>query len=174
MGPGRRNKPDAVAARRVKVAQMYLRGAWQSDIAAEVGVSQGQVSQDLKAIRSEWRQARVATFEEKVEEELAKVDNLEREYWQAWEKSKSDYSKKSIKKKGSAEKPTSLERVDTEVITMGDPRFLAGIQWCINKRCEILGLDAPKKLEHSGHIGKTDDELAAEIEHLRKIVNGSA
>ena len=27
----------------------------------------------------------------------------------------------------------------------GDSRFLQGIQWCINKRSELLGLDAPEK-----------------------------
>jgi hypothetical protein len=29
----------------------------------------------------------------------------------------------------------------------GNPAFLAGVQWCINKRCEIFGFDAPKKNE---------------------------
>ena len=26
----------------------------------------------------------------------------------------------------------------------GDPRYLTGVMTCINKRCQLLGLDAPK------------------------------
>lgn len=171
-----RNPKHIVLERIARIAALYRQGWYQYEIAEDVGVSTAQVSRDLDAIRKEWLDSSIRNFDESRAEELAKIDNLEREYWAAWEKSKSNYNKKSTKRKGKARDaaPDYMEQTDTEVILMGDPRFLAGIQWCINKRCEILGLDAPKKLEHSGHIGKTDDELAAEIEHLRKIVNGSA
>jgi hypothetical protein len=36
----------------------------------------------------------------------------------------------------------------------GNPEFLKGVQWCINKRCEILGFDAPKKNVLSGEDGQ--------------------
>ena len=39
---------------------------------------------------------------------------------------------------------------------IGDHRFLEGVQWCINKRCELLGLDAPLQLQHSGQIQLED------------------
>jgi hypothetical protein len=35
----------------------------------------------------------------------------------------------------------------------GDPRFLAGIQWCIEQRCKILGLLAAVKNELTGKDG---------------------
>ena len=35
----------------------------------------------------------------------------------------------------------------------GDPRFLAIIQECGKRRCEIFGLDAPKQQEHQGPGG---------------------
>ena len=31
----------------------------------------------------------------------------------------------------------------SEETTLGDPRYLQGIQWCIQERCKILGLYAP-------------------------------
>ena len=34
---------------------------------------------------------------------------------------------------------------------VGDPRFLMGIQWCINKRCELMGLDAPKSSKQTNY-----------------------
>ena len=39
---------------------------------------------------------------------------------------------------------------------IGDPRFLDGIMKCISKRCEILGLDAPKKAAFSNADGTID------------------
>ena len=160
MKAGRRNKKDAVAIRRVEVARMYLQGKWQIDIAMELGVSQGQVSSDLSAIRKEWQKMRIATFEEKLQEELAKVDNLEREYWEAWNDSKKNYKRKATKQSGKTarKKPEYIEQTETEVISMGDPRFLSGIQWCINKRSELLGLNATLKLELENRMTITLDD----------------
>ncbi|MHC4984512.1 MAG: hypothetical protein ACYTF6_15275, partial [Planctomycetota bacterium] len=51
----------------------------------------------------------------------------------------------------------------------GDPRFLAGVQWCIERRCKILGLDAPTKAQASLlniNMGNLTDE------QLRRIADG--
>lgn len=149
----RKNKIEGVRERRAKVAKLYLQGWYQADIAKEVGVTQQQVSLDLKALKKEWLASSIRDFDKARDNELFKIDNLEREYWAAWEKSKTDYSKKSIKAKGTKKELNQVEKTDTEVIMIGDKRFMDGIQWCINKRCEILGLDAPKKQELMGEGG---------------------
>ena len=102
--------------------------------------------------------------------ELAKIDNLETEYWTAWEKSKEDYKQKSTKAKGTGEVAITLEKTTKEVIVYGDPRFLAGIQWCISKRCDIIGIDAPKQTTM-----KIVDEFANKTEEeLERIARGEA
>lgn len=150
----RKNKIESVLERRVKVAKLYLQGWYQADIAKQVGVTQQQVSSDLKALRKEWLASSIRDFDKARDQELFKIDNLEREYWAAWEKSKTDYSKKSIKAKGTKKELNQVEKTDTEVIMIGNKQFLDGVMTCINKRCEILGLDAPKKQELTGAGGK--------------------
>lgn len=33
------------------------------------------------------------------------------------------------------------------MVNMGDPRYLAGVQWCIEIRCKLLGIEAPKRVD---------------------------
>jgi len=49
----------------------------------------------------------------------------------------------------------------------GNPAFLRGIEWCINKRCDLLGLDAPKKLENMNY-----DMSILPDEYLDRIAGG--
>ena len=35
----------------------------------------------------------------------------------------------------------------------GDPRYLAGVQWCVEQRCKILGLNAPQKVAPTDPTG---------------------
>ena len=79
-----------LAARRQQVAAAYLRGEYQADIATRFGISQQQISLDLKTIRAMWLQSAVRDFDAARAEELAKIDAVEAEFWGAWEKSKKD------------------------------------------------------------------------------------
>lgn len=132
-------------------ASLYLRGKSQQDIANELSnsrpytISQQQISVDLKAIYARWRQSSLVDFDEKKNKEIAKVDELERTYWQAWEDSRTEKQITSTKRTtGETVKDEASIRKERSV---GNPAFLAGVQWCISKRCEILGLNAPTKME---------------------------
>ena len=142
MPGGRSNrKKEAVAERRADVADMYLKGYFMADIAKKWKVSISQISLDLKIIYKLWLQSSIRDFNELKNRELIKIDNLEKEYWKAWEKSKEDYEKQ--KKEYKEAKLQKLNK--EEIISFGDPRYLQGVQWCINKRCEILGVNATLK-----------------------------
>jgi len=137
---------------RRRIAEMYLRGELQADIAVELKLSQSTISNDLADLREEWKKAALMDFNDRKAQELAKVDNLEIEYWSAWKRSQQDAEIETVKRKGTLSKLDGVSTIPIEGTKRtegqsGDPRFLQGIQWCINKRCEILGLDAPKKLE---------------------------
>ena len=130
----------------------YLRGEFQSSIAEDMGVSQPTISNDLKTLQARWLKSSLLNVSTWKAEQLAKVDQLEREYWLAWERSQEDAETEVIEKIGKADKdgkPTAdrIKQNKRKEGQSGNPSFLSGVQWCINKRCEILGLDAPKSHE---------------------------
>jgi hypothetical protein len=86
--------------------------------------------------------------------ELEKLNILERTYWEAWEKSQTDTTISQTKKKGSPKSVDSIEKIENERYSTGDPRYLQGIERCIEQRCKILGLNAPKEIkgEFSGNL----------------------
>ena len=155
-----------IADRRQKVAEMYLRGMYQSVIAEDLGCDQATISRDLTALRREWLDRSVNHIEQKKAEQLAKIDRLEVTYWNAWERSKENAEVETVEQIGVKTKtqkgvngeeysivPERIKKNKRTEGQLGNPAFLQGVQWCINKRCEILGLDAPKKQEHTGKDG---------------------
>lgn len=144
------NNKYIIAKRRQEISALYLQGKPQYEIAELVDVNQSQVSRDLKHLKKEWLKSAIRDFDEAKSQELAKIDNLEQEYWDAWEKSKEDYKQTTKRAKGKNEKTTEKEQIEKNVIVFGDPAFLKGVQWCIDKRCKILGIDAPQKIEPVG------------------------
>lgn len=154
------NPKHVILERRNKVSQLYLKGWYQSQIAAELGYTQQQISKDLKRIHEDWLKENTHNIDILKQRELSKIDNLEREYWESWEKSKENYQQKIIKAKGDKEKASAVERTTKDVIVYGDPRFLQGIQWCVERRCMIMGIDAPKVSKVS--INKLGKDLADE------------
>lgn len=49
----------------------------------------------------------------------------------------------------------------------GDPRFLAGVQWCINRRCILLGLDTPSKAQ--ANMGSQTIDALSDDEKKQRI-----
>ena len=156
----RKDKPDRSIAQqerdRREISRLYLQGMYQADIAERLGLSQPTVSRDIQVLIDEWKVERVYDINEAKARELAKVDNLELEYWEAWHRSQLNAEKEIKKGKGITKdgKITAQEIQKVSEGQSGDPRFLSGVQWCIERRCLILGVDAPKKTELTGKGGK--------------------
>jgi transcriptional regulator with XRE-family HTH domain len=153
-----------VLSRRAEVARRYLQGEMQEQIAQSFGVTQGQISQDLKAIRAAWLASAVRDFDALKAQELAKIDAVEREYWLAWERSKKD-KEISVQEGGEVDPQTRKPRIKKVVMRResqaGNPAFLAGVLTCIERRCSILGLDAPKRF-----VIRWDDLTDEQIDRL--------
>ena len=137
-----------------RIAELYLEGWLQADIAETLGISQSTVSNDLKALQKQWLASSLIDFDQAKAREIAKIDKLEWEYYQAWHRSCEDAETviEKGKGKGGEKNPTSVEKTVQRKGQAGDPRFLTGVQWCIERRCKILGIDAPVKQEQSGSI----------------------
>lgn len=133
------------AERRQHVAARYLKGAMQSEIAREVGVTQSQVSLDLKALRQLWLASAVRDFDEAKAQELAKIDQIEIAAWRSFEKSLEPREITLTEgTEGGDRTPTRKASVRREG-SAGDPRWLQVIQKCVDTRCQILGLFAPTR-----------------------------
>lgn len=125
-----------------RITSLYLRGWRQVDIATELGLSQQQISYDLRTIQERWRKSTAINLDEAKQKELSRIDELEREFWAAWEASKTERTKARQEKgaKGVITK-ASMEKEQRD----GNPAFLNGVLSCIDRRCKLLGLDAPEK-----------------------------
>lgn len=135
-------KKTEMANRRREVAERYLRGLYMAQIAEELGVDTATVSRDLAELRKEWLDRSINHIDQKKAEELAKIDRLEVEYWNAWKRSQENAE--TIIDKDTPKGHVYERRVTGQ---SGNPSFLDGVMECIKKRCEILGLDAPKKAD---------------------------
>lgn len=157
--------------RRVQVAHHYLSGKGQPTIAKIIGVSQRTVSNDLALIRKEWMEKATLDFTEAVSEQLAKLDKLEIEYWEAWEKSKTellttDTMVEVVGAEEGGEEIVGAKRVSQHRMPReGNATFLAGVERCIAKRCELLGLNAPTKIVAATIVSGVPDD------HVDRLLN---
>ena len=132
---------------RAEIAALYLRGKLQSEIADIINASRDytlsrqMISYDLKRVQEAWLESSIRDFDELRAQELAKIDTLERTYWDAWERSCEDAETRRIV--GNAESPNRVSK--TSKTQNGNPQFLAGVERCIERRCKLLGLDAPTR-----------------------------
>jgi hypothetical protein len=127
-----------------EIAALYLQGWIQAEIADHLAknrtyrISQQQISADIRAIQKRWLDSSVRSFDEARAQELAKIDNLELVYWSQFEASKDPIIKRKTAKKVDGRTTEATQEVS---LGTGDPRFLQGVQWCIERRCKLLGLD---------------------------------
>lgn len=145
-------------SRREKVSFMYRRGMTQVAIAKELDINQSNISRDLKQIRSEWLESRVKDFDAAKEIELQKIDEVERQAWAAWERSVGVVERRTTRKKDAGDRSES-EATVVKTDQAGDPRFLQNVLDCIQRRCKILGLDAPEKHAETDSKGNDLDRI---------------
>lgn len=143
--PGRREALE-LAERRLLVARFYLQGKSQLEIAAQCQVDQSTVSRDLQALRAEWFAQAASDVGRRMSEELAKVDLLERTYWEGWQRSCQPVGLRTRKPAAPGAQCESPEDASPD-LSPGDPRFLSGVRDCIEQRIKLLGVqDLDRKL----------------------------
>lgn len=148
------------------VSEYYLKGMTYRAIAKKLeedherSVSIVTVGNYVKRLLLEWKEERVTTVDNMKTVELTRIHRLETTYWEGWERSlegskKSNTKQRARPRKSVAEGGEVVEDMDVYSAekssytedTYGDPRFLAGIQWCISMRCKILGIEAPLEIK---------------------------
>ena len=154
MSKGRKGRSrEQILKDRAEIANRYLAGSTQADIAGELGLSRQQIGYDLNAIREEWLRSSLTDFNQRKAEELARLDRLEREYWNAWIESKKETQVSTTEQTKGGEGGDRLRAVVRKEQQTGNPQYLAGVQSCIEQRCKILGLHAPTVTQLTGPGG---------------------
>lgn len=146
----------------LQVSELYLKGWILADISKKIGISINTTSKLLGEVKKRWLVNQVNNFELRKSIELERIDKVEREYWEAWERSKRGQKKKiSVRLNRTTMRGDSSEDTESEEFldTPGDPRFLEGVQKCIAMRTRILGLEESTKIEHSGTINVNNYQM---------------
>lgn len=166
------------------IARLYLRGKSQQEITDELNtqyysndpISRQQISYDIRLIIDRWERSAVNHIEQRKAQELAKLNLVETAAWDGFEKSLQDREKRitGINARGSIDTTTQEGQA-------GDPRYLDIILKCVDKRCQILGLDAPTKIAPTDPTGQkeytgamSDEERAARISAILSQVQQRA
>lgn len=172
--------PFEIARDRLVIAEWYCQGIPQHEIADRLGVTRQQIGYDLAMIQVDWAAKRDRLLDVHKAEQLAKIDVLEREHWAEYHRSKQPFTRtvkhaEAVKDKDG---PQPTRAVVTTEERLGDPRHLAGVAWCIEQRCKILGLYAPTRIaveqieaevrEQAQALGLDAEAAVAEV---HRIVN---
>lgn len=158
------------------VAEMYKKGYSISKIAEEVKqrmnttCSKRTIWNDINALLKEWRETRIEDIDLRLQYELECIDDSICELWKQWEKSKEDYTKQHNKRvgipmpqdasgdgdgepnnRGGAGDIVTIKREQSEsnVVGLGDPRYIAEIRQQQMERRKLLGIYAPEKRDIS-------------------------
>lgn len=145
--------------RRCEIYKMYVRGESMMIIAQKLDIDISQVNRDLTIIRDRWIESTQLSYAQNQAEQIAKIDNLERESWESWYKSQNPIESETIRtesilrteevkqEKGKPKPiptakmvPVKTTREKHKKKQVGDPKYLDLIAWCIEMRCKILGL----------------------------------
>lgn len=130
---------------------------------AEQHISRQQVSSDIKAMRKAWTDEVKQRGDDIIGRDLMVIEQLEREAWEAWEKSKKEQVKKSTRKNSDGGGGEYTTMTASTLSSYGDPRFLAEIRSLIAERAKLLGIYAPEKKLISGKVELTAVPENAEI-----------
>lgn len=150
------------------IAHRYLNlHQTQPEIAAALQVCQATISNDLKLLVDRWTKSGLMDLNRAKAQELERINHLELVYWDAWEVSKQDKeSTLAEKTEGNEIRTKAQQRKEGQV---GSPSFLAGVQWCIDRRCKLLGLDAPTKIAPTDPSGTKEYDNLTDEQRLAKL-----
>lgn len=121
-------------------------------------ITKQMVYWDMQQLLIEWKRERMDNIDDYVTQELRKLDKMEVELWEAWERSKTgrtrEKNRQNAKPRKVLEDGDNPEYYGYEETTMetsaGNPRFLDLLLNVQQRRAKMLGFDAPIKVEIPG------------------------
>lgn len=141
-------------------ADLFVKGYTYRDIAKKLNehnrengldyqVTYKTVFTDINQVLIDWKKERFDEIDNYIQLELKKLDKMEVELWNAWDKSKSGKRKTKIvggSINGGVIRGGNLDNRQLED-TNGDPRYLDLLLKVQERRAKLLGYNAPVKLD---------------------------
>lgn len=136
-----------VAIRRQKIADLLVKNCAIAEIARKLELAESTVYKDAKVIEKQWLESVSIEFSERLAREAAKLDRMEAEAWEAWERSKSPEVEESTdtepsesgKGRHKVKKRTTKKRHSN-----GNVHYLYVVDRCIEKRMRLFRLAEPE------------------------------
>jgi hypothetical protein len=144
--------PEQRELNRARIAELKLKGHSLTEIARGLGMTHWQVLYDLRIVVKRWQDSALANVDEMRGRELAKLDIMEKEAWEAWEKSKGKKRTKTYEAGYAAGEAVPEKQTAREEETFGDPRYFDLLLKCMDRRIKLLGIEAPAKDEDAGVV----------------------
>lgn len=154
--PSKIVKSRTIEERRARVADFILMGRSAAWISLALSIGRATVDRDVRAIRKEWEDRRLDGHDAKVARQLARVDRIEAETWDAWERSKAPQEKTITRSTRTSDGSERLHSELVKVEQVGDPSFLATLTRLQQIRMEIEGTKAPVRQDVEVRLGVDD------------------
>lgn len=113
--------------------RLFLQGHQAPEIAEKENIDAATVCRDLRVIHDNWLARTHARYDQCIARELALLDEIERQAWEAWNRSLLNQETTQAEKSTRDEKTKLVRKGQT-----GNPMYLRIIFHCIEKRCELL------------------------------------
>jgi hypothetical protein len=133
-----RNRQDLADSLAPQVAELWLQGRSQLNIAKQLKIGVAKVTQMLTEARGGWLERKNLALAEVIAEQLRRVDLIETKAWEDYEKSRGEHRKTRIKSSAGG-----IEKTHESEERSGDPRFLEMALKCVEQRCKLLGVYKP-------------------------------
>jgi hypothetical protein len=140
-------KANTIRERRMKITELARQGYRQWEIGEMLGIKQCTVAKDLKIMETIWMRSGMLDLHVMKLRQLNKLDEMEQ---------------------------IAIQRLEA---LKKDPR--AGSRWLeerrkiIDRRCKILGLDAPKQFDINVEIGETKEQRDAAVKAAQAMLDDS-
>ena len=136
-----------------RVIELWAEGRSEQEIGDLLGISQPQVSYDLKSVRALLVQADKADIEERCAIALLRFERLYSEAWRAWQDSRREkvtsFAEKSALEGGAGRTRSGARREERE----GNPAFLREARECEAAIVALQGIGGPIRHEFTGPNG---------------------
>lgn len=157
----------ALEARNTSLIRDLLNGSSHKQLAEAYGISPSTVRDVIRNTRELWKDWRVKDFDTQLLNELERINWIEDQAREAWEKSKEPLITQTRRTDGTYMKDSEgdyvldengkrrLNVLYDEIKKQDrhpDPRYLDKISWCVEQRLRIIGAYAPEK-----HAATTPD-----------------
>lgn len=168
--------------RQARVARLFLSGTRTTRLLARIcGVSTQTINRDLQYLQRVWEREAAQIISEEKYLALIRLQRLEAEALEAWEKSKVDEVQVEVRRADDGESGNSVEMITKKRTRYGDARLLSTLLDIGRERRVLLGIAEARSTSPSGHTcvlvagidtayhALTDDELRDLVEQQRRL-----